>query len=214
MDNHTYHKRKLIVLDLDETLIHSVQQSNDNQILDNTDMSNVETYETDFSWSHATVSYKVYVRPYVKEFLDFCFENFDVGVWTAATQDYADKIVPLVFKHRVPIFVFTRERCTTKTDNRDYLLYPLTDTVKKLQKVKRRKFNGKRYNINNILVIDDTPSTFKCNYGNAIQISEWNGNTHDVELQLLIRYIKTILDFPFRTIEKRNWKEQVIGQSM
>lgn len=55
-------------------------------------------------------------RPYVDEFLEFCFSHFKgVAFWSAGGKDYVDgvidKIVPKKYK---PVFIFNRTRCEEK----------------------------------------------------------------------------------------------------
>lgn len=67
--------QKLLVLDLDETLIYATEER-------------LEA-EPDF----AVGQYYVYKRPFLKEFLEFCFDNFEVAIWTSSTRNYAEGIV-------------------------------------------------------------------------------------------------------------------------
>ena len=64
--------QKLLILDLDETLIHATEKPLENK--------------ADFR----TKLYHVYKRPYVEMFLEFCQEHFLVGVWTTAGTDFAN----------------------------------------------------------------------------------------------------------------------------
>ena len=65
---------KLLILDLDETLIFATDR--------------VLAKAPDFS----TSSYAVYKRPHLDVFLDFCREHFRVGVWTSAGPRHAHSI--------------------------------------------------------------------------------------------------------------------------
>lgn len=52
-------------------------------------------------------------RPYAKEFLDFAFKNFAIGVWTSGLQRSCDPIIESVmgeYKNRL-LFIFYREKC-------------------------------------------------------------------------------------------------------
>ena len=70
---------KFLILDLDETLIHATEQP--------------LIHQADFE----TELYYVYKRPYVEEFLEFCFANFRVGVWTTAGEEFARDVVKNIF---------------------------------------------------------------------------------------------------------------------
>lgn len=78
--------KKLIILDLDETLIHSD--------LDCKFVAHDKYIETDSG------VIPLNIRPNVFEFLDFCSENFDVAVFTASCRDYADPIINFLEKEK------------------------------------------------------------------------------------------------------------------
>jgi len=182
---------KLIVLDLDETLFHTEV----NKDGDYFDQSNY-----DFKFQLEEYFYFVRKRPYQKEFLDYVFENFKVGIWTAASEDYA-KIAAkgCNIDESKLLFFWDREKCTTRIsytdDGRYYGLKPLS-------KVKK-SFN---YKLENILVIDDIFQTAEDNYGNLIRMTPFTYQKDDNELFKLISYLEKIKNSPdFRKIEKRGW---------
>lgn len=77
-----YHHKRTLVLDLDETLVHcSVEPTS------NSDFTFPVTYNT--------VNYQVYVkkRPYVDYFLESVSKEFEVIVFTASQQVYADRLL-------------------------------------------------------------------------------------------------------------------------
>jgi hypothetical protein len=68
--------------------------------LDNTIISSVELKDLDrMKYKHEKLPYKemedyrVYARPYLREFLDYAFKNFKVTIWTAADIEYATFII-------------------------------------------------------------------------------------------------------------------------
>lgn len=205
-----YHERPLIVLDLDETLIHS-------SLVELLDLK----HSIVISDSYYNISYFVYKRPHVDEFLNFCLDRFDVGIWTAAREIYAKIVVDMLFKDRKPVFIYSRKRCTPVFKNictiiddqiverREIVL------IKNLSKAWKRKFTGKRYLRQSTLIVDDKSYTFERNYGNAIQVIPWYGNAKDTELYILMMYLKLIYKFNgiWRTIDKRNWKEIFIKKN-
>jgi len=80
-----------LVLDLDETLIHFVNTSEEN------DNESQEGVENDFFYM---------VRPYCNKFLSELSKYFEIVIFTAAMQDYADWIVDGIdhrgnIKHRL-----------------------------------------------------------------------------------------------------------------
>jgi TFIIF-interacting CTD phosphatase-like protein len=176
--------KKLLILDLDETLIYATEQPLERK--------------ADF----VAGPYFVYKRPFVDEFMAYCFENFDVAVWTTSTASYSAAIVENLVKppHTLQ-FVWARDRCTWAydEDTREQFL------AKKLDKLKKRGFR-----LESIVVIDDTPAAWRNSYGNLVRVSRFEGEESDDELKSLPTY----LDFlkgqdNVRTIEKRNWRAKI-----
>ena len=51
-------------------------------------------------------------RPHVDDFIDHCFETFDmVIIWSAGTEKYVNKVVENLFYKRKPHHVFHRDHC-------------------------------------------------------------------------------------------------------
>ena len=76
--------RKLVVLDLDETLIFGTR--------------NMLDRPPDFVVS----PYQIYKRPHLDIFLDYCFSEFLVGVWTSSSPQYATLVTEGIFKSEDP----------------------------------------------------------------------------------------------------------------
>ena len=69
------------------------------------------------------------------------------------------------------------------------------------------KLKSKGFSLEQILIVDDTPSKAQSNYGNAIYIQEYRGDANDQEPQFLHNYLLTLKTVPnVRTIEKRGWR--------
>jgi len=173
--------KKIVVLDLDETLIYA--RKND-----------VNTY--DFKVGDFLVN----KRSYLNEFLSFCNENFEVIIWTSSSKNYAEEIVHNIMDEKNVSILLSREDCVQTRDlNTDEIVW-----IKDLKKLKR-----KGYCLDNILVIDDSPEKLQRNYGNLIRIKPFYGDADD-ELLLLQKYLETILhEVNFRKIEKRNWRNKI-----
>lgn len=186
----------LVVLDLDETLIHA-------------------TTNPEFThWHFELFGYKVFIRPYLNDFLNKLPAHFKVGVWSSASDDYAEAVVQRIFPENYPLeFVWGRSRCTyranyTKISKLGYSDPSHFQYIKNLKKLKRKGFTMKR-----ILIIDDTPFKCELNYGNAIYPSEFKGAANDDELFWLGRYLEGFKDVAdVRTIEKRHWNNSIRNQ--
>jgi len=178
---------KLLVFDLDETLVHATE---------------VPQREPDFR----VFEYSIYRRPYLAQFLKVCSEHFEIGVWSSAGDDYVAKIVQAIFpKPRELRFVWGASRTSirrTATAARD-MSEP--HYVKPLKKLKRFGWS-----LNDMLVIDDSPEKCIDNYGNAIYPAPFFGQADDDDLKYLAAYLLTLKDHPnLRRLEKRGWRGRV-----
>ncbi len=173
----------LLVLDLDETLIHATERK----------------LEIDFDFQYA--DYFIYRRPNLKWFLESMSADFKLAVWSSADDKYVEEIVEKIKPENIEFeFVWGRTRCTTKRD------YELDEYVheKRLKKVKKKGFSIER-----ILMIDDSPEKTKDNYGNAVYVSAFEGDQNDSELKTLAEYLKSIKSSSnVRSFEKRGWKNK------
>ncbi|MFP2956386.1 NIF family HAD-type phosphatase [Myxococcus sp. 1LA] len=181
----------LLILDLDETLIHASAQS--------------LARPADFRLS----GYHVYKRPYLERFLTECASRFQLAIWSAGSDSYVAEAV----KHIIPpdidlAFVWGRSRCTFSVDQRkvleDGFLDPAShyNFAKKLKKLRRLG-----YRLERMLIVDDTPAKCIHNHGNAIYVAEFLGDADDAELPLLAAYLATLADVSnVRTLEKRGWR--------
>ena len=88
-----------IILDLDNTILHSIEQR-----------FVKEEWLTKYENIQIT-DYVVFLRPHVKPFLTYIFNKYKVGIFTAASSDYATEIVNLLIKPfgGEPIFVLTNQ---------------------------------------------------------------------------------------------------------
>ncbi len=71
------------------------------------------------------------------------------------------------------------------------------------------------YDLQQVLIVDDTPSTWQRNYGNAVHIeSYWGSRVDDHLLHLLtyLEYLGTQADV--RKLDKRRWRSQVLASSL
>jgi carboxy-terminal domain RNA polymerase II polypeptide A small phosphatase len=176
---------KLLVLDLDETLVHATE----------TPLAG----DADFRAG----PYHVYLRPHVQSFVNAVFADFKVGIWTASGDAYATQIVERVFTGRPLEFVWSSRRCTVA---RDWTTGKY-QTLKNLRKLKR-----KGYPLEAIIAVDDTPAKHARSYGNLVAVREFLGDPADTELPLLAAYLKQLAAVPnVRTVEKRRWREQVLA---
>ncbi len=171
----------LLILDVDETLLYASEKRLDR--------------ESNFRVG----SYFVYVRPYLQEFLQCCNEHFRLAVWSSSSADYLNAIVTAILPNDLTLeFVWSRERCIQRFDGELQEIY----YVKDLKKVQRMGFD-----LDRMLILDDTPKKVERNYGNAIYAKPYFGDPMDSELQSLSRYLKSLAPLAnVRSIEKRGWR--------
>jgi len=186
---------KLLVLDLDETLVHTVPEFE------------LEDLEHD---PHFEIpgGYAVYRRPGVQEFLVECFRKFrEVAVWTAGTRDYAFEVLPHLYDPDDFTFVWGRERCTwhRNFDTEYTMTWSDGYWIKDIRKLRR-----KGYRKEEILFVDDTPGNFKRSYGNLVTVRGFYGDPADDELELLGAYLDTLGPVPnVRTVNKQGWRSRI-----
>lgn len=171
---------KLVVLDLDETLIYSSET-----LLDR---------PPDFRAGR----FHVYCRPGLSGFLTRCLEWFKVGVWTSSSAGYAETVVTQIFPNPSALdFVWSRERCIRRFNAEHQHHF----WVKDLAKLKRH------HPLEKMLIVDDTSTKAMSNYGNHILIRQWTGDLADRELAAMLEYLEELGSVPnVRTVEKRGWR--------
>lgn len=196
--------KPLLILDLDGTLIDTtvnVKHDPDN--------------EPDLIYYDNQDVFRVWKRPYLDDFLDWAFDYFYVAIWSAASEDYVKMIIDeLKPEGREFEFVWSSKRCNYRyhfTGGNDEIGISLRYTViKNLKKVWRLKDIGvipkrRKYSKYRTLIIDDTPSTYLKNYGNAVPIEAYNLTfKNDEELLRIKQLLMYLLPLNnFRIIEKR-----------
>jgi TFIIF-interacting CTD phosphatase-like protein len=183
---------KLLILDLDETLIHATE----------TPLAR----PADFS----IYTYHIYKRPYLDTFVATCLDCFDVAIWTSSGSEYATQVVATIFPDpQVLKFVWTSNRCSIAYNYNFDLIdgrYPSYYSRKPLKKVKRCG-----YDLESVIAIDDTPRKWEQSYGNLITVKPFEGDETDRELPDLLIYLDTLKhEQNIRRIEKRGWRDKII----
>ncbi|GAB4003164.1 hypothetical protein GCM10028807_62940 [Spirosoma daeguense] len=180
---------KLVIFDLDETLIHATEHELN------------KPYDLKFE------KYFVYQRPNLRSFLTSAAEHFTVGIWSSADDDYVTEIVRGIIPDNIDLLVvWGRSRCSYRRDfERDTYCFE-----KRLDKLKKRGFR-----LEKILIVDDSTEKSRANYGNAIHIKEYIGDENDNELTALFDYLLTLKAVEnVRSIEKRGWRNRVESTSI
>jgi len=155
--------RKCLVLDLDETLLHSSFKP-----IPNPDFIIPVEIEEQI--------HKVYVlkRPGVDKFLQQCGKIFEIVVFTASLAKYADPVLDLLDSTKVVHHRLFREACTNYKGN----------FVKDMSRLGRE--------LKHCLIIDNSPSSYLFHPENAIPCETWYDDEHDTELLDLLPILEQI----------------------
>ncbi|KAF8499603.1 NIF-domain-containing protein [Russula emetica] len=152
--------RKCLVLDLDETLVHSSFKS-----IQQADY--VVPVEIEYHW------HNVYVikRPGVDNFLKKMGEIFEIVVFTASLSKYADPVLDKLDVHHVVTHRLFRESCYNHKGN----------YVKDLSQLGRP--------IEDTIILDNSPASYIFHPNNAVPVSSWFNDPHDTELTDLCPFL-------------------------
>lgn len=177
--------RHLLVLDLDETLLHATEAP----LRRAPDL--------------VVPPFFIYRRPGLAHFIAAAHRHFDLAVWTSSSPRYAAAVCQALFDDpSVLSFVWAGDRCTP---TRDFDEGTVTQS-KRLAKLRK-----KGYDLDRVLVVDDSPEKHTRNYGNLVQIAPYLGDEHDAELAYLGEYLEELARAPnVRVIEKRLWRRRFV----
>jgi len=153
--------KKTLVLDLDETLVHSSFKP-----IPNPDFIIPVEIEDQV--------HKVYVlkRPGVDKFMQSMGPYFEIVVFTASLSKYADPVLDLLDIHKVVKYRLFREACSNYKGN----------YVKDLNKLGRE--------LKSVVIIDNSPSSYLFHPENAVPCESWFDDETDTELEDLIPILK------------------------
>ncbi len=162
-----------VLLDLDNTLIHSIRLSDVDKVADD--------IQEQYRYVDMGKYYRIFERPHLQEFLDYLFKHFTVSVWTAASKDYATFIVDnfiLVKPERKLDFIFFSHH--TKISD---TLYNSPKNLRILWEV----FNYTDYSANNTIIIDDLFDVYDAQPYNTVRIKYFDINLikYDTDSDLL-----------------------------
>jgi len=155
-----FYKGKItIVLDLDETLIHTTvfPQANQSLAID--------------SGGKDSIPFFVSLRPNVKELITELGHLYEIVIFSSAPKHYVDQIVKEIDPNHCIQHVLYKESCITIGGC----------LVKDLSKLNRE--------LSRIIIIDDSSISFMLQPYNAIQIPPWNGDDNDKEIRTILDFL-------------------------
>lgn len=137
-----------LVLDLDETLVHYVENETEGHVL---------------------------VRPGSEEFLQEMSRYYEIVVFTAATQDYADWVLDQIDTQSLIKYRLYRQHAISCG----------TNYIKDLSRIGR--------DISRIIIVDNVAENFQKHPENGILIKSWIDDPMDTALQELSPLLKEIV---------------------
>jgi len=157
--------KKTLVLDLDETLVHSTFEP-------------VQNPDIILPVRIQGMTYKINVikRPGVEEFLARAGELFEVVIFTASLSEYAEPLVKMIDETNVVSSLLYRQHCT------------LLNGVY----VKDMSIMGR--DIRDIILVDNSPNSFFLQPENAYHIKNFFDDKTDRELYRLTSFLEKIIN--------------------
>jgi len=150
-----------IILDLDNTIIHSISYDRMSFVPRNLQLENKDIGD-----------FITYRRPHLDRFLNFLFANFNVGVYTLGSRDYAEDIVWNFIQdvpNRKVDFILSREDEIVNKSLEKYKYFNLTKNLNYI-------WNDLKiydYYHCNTFIIDDNPYVKMSNQVNTIHIKKF-----------------------------------------
>ena len=162
LPNKVSQKNKTLVIDLDETLVHSYFDINPPRKPD---------ISFEITIDNKKLKVNTLVRPGAIEFLEKMSEIFEIVIFTASLRLYALPIINFIDKKNKCEFKLFREHCSILNNG----------FIKDLKKLSR--------DLNNLILLDNNPKSYFLNKENGIPIKTWTDDLLDKELFKITPYL-------------------------
>lgn len=180
--------RKDIILDMDETLLHTFSHLDSDDIVD---LINAREEITDRVYTCHVPDLDMrpgsginrlvtgIVRPGFEDFMRFCYENFTkVIIWSAGTNNYVNRVIEEACAEvGLPDLILTRENCVRTLNGYEKPIAVLQDTFPKLG-----------VSLRTTLIVDDRETSFISNLDNGVLITPFLPEPGENEKMLAFRY--------------------------
>ncbi|KAI8376783.1 NLI interacting factor-like phosphatase-domain-containing protein [Blakeslea trispora] len=167
-----YYKNKTLILDLDETLVHSVRLGSDASF---TQVSPSVIHKSiEVQCDKQNLLYEVYKRPHVDFFLKTISQWYRVVIYTASMAEYADPVIDWLDQDNMISQRLFRQSCVLRNGN---YLKDITLAEKDLCKV---------------CLVDNSPVAFDLYKDNGIALPTWISNPSDESLLDLLPFLDAL----------------------
>jgi Dullard-like phosphatase family protein len=167
LGENTSGKKHCLVLDLDETLVHS-------------SFKPVGKCDFILSINMEGVTHKVYVlkRPGVDEFLEEMAKHYELVVFTASLDKYANPLLDLLDPKKLITGRLFREHCSRRGQ-----MY-----IKDMDRIGR--------SLDSSLIIDNSPHSYALHPFHAVPIISWFDDPRDTELLDMMQFLRDLTKIP------------------
>jgi len=165
--NQTRNGRYTLILDLDETLVHTTRLVN--PACESADCR-LEIFN-----NRQCRRFYVFKRPFLSEFLDIASQSFEIVIFTASVRQYADPLIDILDSNKVVSRRYFRNSCI----DRDGAF------VKDLSRVAPRS-------LHRTVIIDNNPTAYSLNKENGIPIKPFYDDPNDRELVSCIPFLMAL----------------------
>jgi len=164
-------RKKILVLDLDETLVHSTSKfyaGNTNATVGECHNGISCDLVVEVLIDYMFCRFLVYKRPFLDLFLRTVMEWYELVIFTASLKQYANPVIDFLDKRKVVKRRLFRESCIFKGSG----------YVKDLSKVPALFAGAKSdpVDMSQVVIIDNSPLAYSMHKENAIPISDWLGH--------------------------------------
>jgi Dullard-like phosphatase family protein len=162
-------KKKILLLDLDETLIHA---DFNNEYVNNTTIKYDKIIS--FEDENEIISVGIFIRNGLNIFLKELSKDFIIGIFTASSKNYADAIINYIDPNKDYIkFRLYRENCIQFNNI----------SIKDLRILKG-------IDLKNVVLVDNSMYSFANQLNNGILINSFYFDKNDVDLFSVMNYLK------------------------
>ena len=169
-------EKAILVLDLDETLIHSFLEPIEKPDF----VLNIKIYD-DINDKECNNIY-IKKRPGLDYFINELSKFYKIYIFSSSPEDYVTNVVEKIDKKKIISGLFSNDDCLTIPGAEHFKVY-----IKDLKIFKK--------DLSRIVMIDDNSISYSLQKENGIPIKSWYGDKNDIELFKLLPILKKLSTF-------------------